>query len=121
MGRDYEWYDNRMQKKEKGYKLEQLLQDSFDKRESMRFDAKSHTLGEISLTLDADEFSSRIQGPIINESFTGCCMLTDEIHDLEAGHFARIKVGELGPYICQVRWILIVEPGVYKLGIRYQE
>jgi hypothetical protein len=102
--------------------IEKFLRDVYDMRQYIRFDSDTQTIGNIFLSLcnrDID-LSMSIKGIAMNESYLGCCLLLNEIKELEVGNFCKIIIGNLGPYIAQVRWIKESKEG-FHVGFCYLE
>ena len=102
-----------------------FLNDIYARRQSTRFTSDAKTEGIVNLNITARDIidgEDVISGVALNESYTGCCILLKDLRGLEVGHFCRVKVGNLGPYIAQVRWIGTVDDnGMYRVGVHFQE
>lgn len=89
------------------------------KRKNLRFQTDD-SLAEVDITLSGD-FKFHYHALVINESYSGACLVTRSDQELRTGLELRVKVGNLGVMPAKVVWVESLDNDVVKFGIEYQK
>lgn len=89
------------------------------KLRSTRFNANSLDYSLLEFEPLSENFKPGLVGIIFNESYTGVSILIKYEDEITEDMKVRIKVGNIDPLEGKVVWIKKLEPGVYRLGIQY--
>ncbi len=90
-----------------------------DSKRKIRFKVES-LAAPFDLKLNG-EFQEIYHGVVINESYSGACLVTRNDGALCQGHSIRVKVGGMNPTLAKVIWIEELDADVIKFGIEYQK
>ncbi len=90
-----------------------------DAQRKIRFKVESLP-ASIDTKLEGD-FHESIHCVVINESFSGVCLITRNDGVLLKDKIIRVKVGAINPVKAKIIWIEEVEAEIIKLGIEYQK
>lgn len=88
---------------------------SFTKRSHIRFSLEDSSVAQI-------KFKDQIQEKVlfalvINESYSGCCLVTKET--ISEGAVTHIKIGNLDYLPAKVIWVNELDESVYKYGFEF--
>lgn len=95
---------------------------SIDKsRTYTRFQPSADTLAWIDKKTGKTKFAPTLACLVLNESFTGCAVITLAASGFVKGDAIRIQVGKLAVLPAEVRWVKALDKEVVKIGIEYLE
>lgn len=87
-------------------------------RRHIRFKPDAGALAAIDIDCGST-FLPRITAKVLNESFSGCCVLALGHLPLCPGNRIRIRVGRMDVLPAEVRWLLQDGNGEVRLGLMY--
>jgi len=92
------------------------------RRRKIRYRPAAGTLARIDARAAADAFAPKLVGLVVNQSYTGCAVVTVETKPtLSVGARCLVAVGPLVPMWAEVRWQVPVDDGVWKIGLEFLE
>ena len=96
--------------------------DNFKKRKYLRYPPSPLELGLVDPDPHRADFDPAYVGIIVEESaMGGCCLCIRQPDQLKVGAKCRVKIGDLQPFISEVRWMREQEMGVFLMGFRFLE
>ena len=93
------------------------MSESSKERSKIRFQAES-----LSAPFDLDirsEFQGKYQSIVINESFTGACLVARNEGLIKTDQEVKVKVGKMDEIIALVVWVKEIDEDIIKFGIEY--
>ena len=86
---------------------------------SIRFqpDPLDHAL--IDFDFDKAEFKPSAVALILNESYTGCALVTKNNYQIISGQKIKVQVGRLGVLPATIVWGKEIEPDLIQIGIQF--
>jgi hypothetical protein len=90
--------------------------ESTKTRSHIRFRPDPNTLAWVSKTQSLDLEHVTL---VDNESFKGCCLITNQESGIKRGDRVFARIGAQSPLEAEVRWVQVIEPGLYRLGLFY--
>jgi hypothetical protein len=89
-------------------------------RKFIRFRPDPGTVAWLDPDLDT-EFVARIPALVMDESQKGSGLVVIETEPLPIGSKLRIQVGHLSPLPAEIRWRVVMENQIVKIGVYYLE
>ena len=94
----------------------------YKKRKYLRYPPNHLELGMVDPDPDRSEFEPEYVGIIVEESaMGGCCLCILKPKLLQVGTKCRVKIGDLQPFLSEVRWMRKQDMGLVLLGFRFLE
>jgi hypothetical protein len=93
---------------------------NFEKRAHLRFKPDLGDYGLIDLEPNKN-FAPSIMALLLNESYSGCAMLTVLEKPIDKGMKVKVKAGRLAEMMAEVMWIHPIDENIFKIGFRYLE
>ncbi len=91
--------------------------DKSHQRNAIRFAPDPGTIGEVSVKIGKNTLS--LYGLVINESRTGCAMVLLCDEEIKEDMMCVCRVDKLPNTAAVFRWVKVLEPGIYKVGLEY--
>lgn len=86
-------------------------------RTAVRVAPDTGTIAELNIEMDSKTLN--VFGLVLNESSAGCALILLSDVDLEEDMICMCKIGTLSHTAASVRWVKMLEKGVYKIGLEY--
>jgi len=87
-------------------------------KRKVRFQSESSE-GQFDLELNGP-FQGKYAALVINESYSGACLVARNDFILTEQMELRVKVGNLSPLLARIVWIEKVDDDILKFGIEYR-
>ena len=97
------------------------MEESENKRKPLRFAPDANTAVWLSENLDKALFKNDKLGLATNESHKGFNFVTVGKEKLFVGKEYLVKIGLIGPLLCELRWINEVDQNIYRCGFYLKE
>lgn len=95
---------------------------NFQKRKYLRYPPNPLEVGLVDSNPNRPTFQPDYVGIILEESaMGGCCLCIREPDLLKVGTKCRVKIGDLQPFLSQVRWARSQEMGLIIMGFHFLE
>ena len=88
-------------------------------RKNVRFRPTPGTVVQIDHECKSGEFRPSINALAINESFKGVGFVIISTEILKVNQKLRVKVGNLHPMDCCVRWVKTLDEDICRAGVEY--
>lgn len=86
-------------------------------RSTVRVAPDTGTIAE--LNVEMENKTLNVFGLVLNESSAGCALILLSDQDLEEDMICLCKIGNMQNTAASIRWVKLLEKGVYKVGLEY--
>lgn len=89
------------------------------RRKSVRYKPEPGTIARLDPLGRPGDFQPSITALVINESYSGCCIVIQMGELPQQGAVCRVQLGQFAPIKAEVRWRVDLDEDVVKLGLFY--
>ncbi len=100
--------------------LRRVREQAQKPRARTRFQPESDTQATVTFKKSPNSPLDSYSALVVNESYTGCCLMILRPRQIEVGDFCRVKLGQLSEMPAQVVWIANLDADVVKIGILFK-
>lgn len=88
---------------------------------SVRFQPDPLDSALIDFQPDRNPFQPTSVALILNESYTGCALVTKKVVGLKENQWIRVQVGRLAVMDARIVWIKDIDETLAKIGVEFME
>lgn len=89
------------------------------RRKSVRYKPEEGTIARLDVSEKVGTFDPDITALVINESYSGCCLVIGMNPLPKEGQFCQVQLGQLAAIRAEVRWRVDLDQDVVKLGLLF--
>lgn len=91
--------------------------DKSYERGAVRVAPETNVFAELNVEMDSKTLN--LSGLVLNESNAGCALILLSKENLEEDMICFCRIGNLPNTAASIRWVKLLEEGIYKVGLEY--